>query len=347
MCDTENPKFPELAGLDEDVLMPSGWSHFNLGSQRSQSLRSFPVFQNQSQRNLEHEAIQKKLNQLSAQLKDGGVFQNQSQHNLEHEAIQKKLNQLSAQLKDDVVFQNQSHHNLEHEAILKKLNQLSAQLKDGGVFQNQSQHNLEHEAILKKLNQLSAQLKDGGVFQNQSQHNLEHEAIQKKLNQLSAQLKDDVDLRTKEQVQASQLIQQLNKTLSTLCSPCPCDWKLYKDSCYHFSVYRKPWEAARGACEADDSNLVIISSSEEQKYLNQRADSNHRWWVGLSDKKKEGLWHWVDGTTLKQAFWNAGEPNNAGDEDCCELTSQGWNDAPCSKENFWICEKKASSCIKL
>uniref|UniRef100_A0A4X2JUM2 C-type lectin domain-containing protein n=1 Tax=Vombatus ursinus TaxID=29139 RepID=A0A4X2JUM2_VOMUR len=162
------------------------------------------------------------------------------------------------------------------------------------------------------------------VFQNQSQHNLEHEAIQKKLNQLSAQLKDDG---------------------GALCRPCPCDWKLYKDSCYQFSVYRKPWEAARAACEADDSKLVIISSSEEQKYLNQRADSIHRWWVGLSDKKKEGLWHWVDGTTLN--FWNEGEPNNAGDEDCCELTSQGWNDAPCSKENYWICEKEASPCIKL
>nr|XP_020833810.1 CD209 antigen-like protein E isoform X8 [Phascolarctos cinereus] len=286
MCDTENPKFPELAGLDEDVLMPSGWSHFNLGSQRSQSLRSFPA---------------------------------------------PWLSRLGFLMR--MIFFALS--------FILTITILSQ------VFQNQSQRNLEHEAIQKKLNQLSAQLKDGGVFQNQSQHNLEHEAIQKKLNQLSAQLKDDVDLRTKEQVQASQLIQQLNKTLSTLCSPCPCDWKLYKDSCYHFSVYRKPWEAARGACEADDSNLVIISSSEEQKYLNQRADSNHRWWVGLSDKKKEGLWHWVDGTTLKQAFWNAGEPNNAGDEDCCELTSQGWNDAPCSKENFWICEKKASSCIKL
>ncbi|XP_072456996.1 CD209 antigen isoform X3 [Notamacropus eugenii] len=257
MCDTEDPKSPELAGLDEDMLMPSGWNHFNLGSQRSQSLRSFPV------------------------------FQNQRQYNLDHEEIRKKLNQLPAQLTNDRVSQNQSQYNLEYEAILKKLNQLSAQLKDDG------------------------------------------------------------DLKGKGQLEVSQLMEQLNKTLSSLCRPCPCDWKFYKDSCYHFSVNRKSWEVAKEMCEAEDSNLVIINSSEEQKYLKQKTSSNQRWWVGLSDKKKEGTWHWVDGTTLTQAFWNEGEPNNAGDEDCCEMISQGWNDAPCSKENYWICEKEASPCANL
>ncbi|XP_036597176.1 CD209 antigen-like protein C isoform X2 [Trichosurus vulpecula] len=282
MCDTEDPKSTELAGLDEEVLMPSGWSHFNLGSPRSQSLRNFPA---------------PWLSRLGF-------------------LMMMVFFALSFILSIIILSQ---------------------------VFQNQSQ--LEFEAIQKKLNQFSAQLKDNGAFQNQSQ--LEFEAIQKKLNQLSAQWEDNGDLKAKEQSETSQLIKQLNKTLSTLCSPCPCDWKFYKDSCYHFSVYRKPWDAAREACEADNSNLVIIDSSEEQKYLKKRADSNHRWWVGLSDKKKEGTWHWVDGTTLKEAFWNEGEPNNAGDEDCCELISQGWNDAPCSKENYWVCEKEATPCTKL
>ncbi|XP_043846203.1 CD209 antigen [Dromiciops gliroides] len=183
------------------------------------------------------------------------------------------------------------------------------------------------------------------------QSNLEHESFQKKLNQLSAQLEDDWgggrDLRAKEQAEVSQFIKQLNKTLDAFCHSCPCDWTLYKDSCYQFSKDRKPWEVAREACEADGSHLVIISSSEEQKYLKQKATSNYRWWVGLTDKKKEGTWHWVDGTTLQQSFWNEGEPNNIGDEDCCELTSQGWNDAPCSMENYWICEREAFPCFKL
>ncbi|XP_068964635.1 CD209 antigen isoform X2 [Petaurus breviceps papuanus] len=282
MCDPEDLKSTELAGLDEDVLVPSGRKNLNFGSQRSQNLSSFPVSKNQRQ------------------------------------------------------------YNKNHAAVLEKFSKLSAQLKDDEVFQNQSQYNLEYEAILEKLNQLSAQMKDDGVLQNQSQYNKNHAAVLEKLNQLSAQLKDDGDLKAKERFEASQVIKQLNKTLSTLCHPCPCNWKFYKDSCYYFSLSRKPWEAAREDCEADDSKLVIISSSEEQNYLKQKANSNQRWWVGLSDKKKEGTWHWVDGTTLKQAFWNAGEPNNAGDEDCCEVTSQGWNDAPCSKENYWVCEKEAS-----
>ncbi|XP_072456995.1 CD209 antigen isoform X2 [Notamacropus eugenii] len=203
MCDTEDPKSPELAGLDEDMLMPSGWNHFNLGSQRSQSLRSFPA---------------PWLSRLGFLMKT--VF-------------------FALSFILSIV-------------ILSK------------VFQNQRQYNLDHEEIRKKLNQLPAQLTNDRVSQNQSQYNLEYEAILKKLNQLSAQLKDDGDLKGKGQLEVSQLMEQLNKTLSSLCRPCPCDWKFYKDSCYHFSVNRKSWEVAKEMCEAEDSNLVIINSSEEQ-----------------------------------------------------------------------------------
>uniref|UniRef100_A0A5F8GFT7 CD209 molecule n=1 Tax=Monodelphis domestica TaxID=13616 RepID=A0A5F8GFT7_MONDO len=257
MCDLVAPKSPEMSGLDEEELMPSGWSPFDLGTQRSQSPRSFPA---------------------------------------------PWLRRLGFPL-------------------LLAFFVLSFILSIITLTQ---------------------------VFQNQRQYNSEQEVVQEKLKNLSDKLKGDQDLKAKDQPEASLFIQQLNKTLSALCRPCPCQWKFYKDSCYYFSVAQASWETARKACEADGTNLAIISSSEEQNYLKLNLDSNRRpRWIGLSDKKKEGTWHWVDETALGQSFWNEGEPNNAGDEDCCELIPNGWNDAPCSKENYWICEKKASPCPML
>ena len=40
--------------------------------------------------------------------------------------------------------------------------------------------------------------------------------------------------------------------------------------------------------------------------------------------------------------WGPGEPDdNGGAEDCGAIRWTGWNDAPCDKLNFWICEKVA------
>ncbi|XP_044541316.1 CD209 antigen-like protein C [Gracilinanus agilis] len=278
------------------------------------------------------------------------VFQNQRQSNLEQEVVQKKLNQLSVQLKDDQDLRAKDQ--LEASQLIEQLNKtLNLRTKD----------QLEASQFIEKLNKtLNSRAKD-----------------QLEASQLIEQLNKTLNLRAKDQLEASQFIQELNKasqfiqelnkasqvieqlskasqfieqlnrTLSAVCRPCLSEWKFYKDSCYYFSVTRKPWEAAKKACEADFSNLVIISSSEEQNYLKLRANFNHQLWVGLSDKKNEGSWHWVDGTALGQSFWNEGEPNNAGDEDCCELIPNGWNDAPCNKENYWICERKASPCPML
>lgn len=65
-------------------------------------------------------------------------------------------------------------------------------------------------------------------------------------------------------------------------------------------------------------------------------------WIGLNDRFKEGQFVWSDGTHFNSSVysnWNDGEPNNAGDEDCVELRSSGWNDEQCSAIRFYICER--------
>lgn len=61
-----------------------------------------------------------------------------------------------------------------------------------------------------------------------------------------------------------------------------------------------------------------------------------------------GSWLWVEEGTHSfdgvHSFWKKGEPNNQGEEDCVELSGNGWNDNNCNGELFWICEKPSALC---
>ncbi|KAF3829499.1 hypothetical protein GH733_003763 [Mirounga leonina] len=130
-----------------------------------------------------------------------------------------------------------------------------------------------------------------------------------------------------------------------LCRPCPWKWELFQGSCYFFSQTQNIWKDAISACQNLRAQLVIISSTEEQKFLKSwNTRNNQRTWIGLSDHHNEGSWKWVDNSSLQLSFWKEGEPNNHGDEDCVELYSDGWNDNRCSVENFWTCKKPLSPC---
>uniref|UniRef100_A0A8C0T4Z9 CD209 molecule n=4 Tax=Canis lupus TaxID=9612 RepID=A0A8C0T4Z9_CANLF len=145
-----------------------------------------------------------------------------------------------------------------------------------------------------------------------------------------------------------EILQQLtwmNATLAGLCRPCPWKWELFQESCYFFSQTQNTWKESISACQNLRAQLVIINSTEEQKFLKSwNTRNNQRTWIGLSDHHNEGSWKWVDNTPLQLSFWKEGEPNNHGDEDCVELYSDGWNDNRCSTENFWICKKPSSPC---
>ncbi|XP_032250578.1 CD209 antigen isoform X2 [Phoca vitulina] len=145
-----------------------------------------------------------------------------------------------------------------------------------------------------------------------------------------------------------EILQQLtwmNVTLAGLCRPCPWKWELFQGSCYFFSQTQNIWKDAISACQNLRAQLVIINSTEEQKFLKSwNTRNNQRTWIGLSDHHNEGSWKWVDNSPLQLSFWKEGEPNNHGDEDCVELYSDGWNDNRCSAENFWTCKKPLSPC---
>ncbi|KAG7313938.1 hypothetical protein KOW79_022434 [Hemibagrus wyckioides] len=86
---------------------------------------------------------------------------------------------------------------------------------------------------------------------------------------------------------------------------------------------------------------LLIAPEETWDFIVNQL-SNSRAWIGLSDRDREGVWKWVDGTPLTTKFWCGGEPNNLGEEDCAEtgfLNRNCWNDRNCESKEMWICEK--------
>ncbi|XP_063084373.1 CD209 antigen-like protein C isoform X2 [Cavia porcellus] len=153
--------------------------------------------------------------------------------------------------------------------------------------------------------------------------------------------------RTQQQETMNQEISQLKVRLAHLCRPCSWDWTLFQGNCYFFSKSLKNWTDSVTACEEMEAQLVIIESDEEQRFLLETSKKNGLTWIGLSDRKEEGAWSWMDDSPLLYKFsmyWLEGEPNNIEEEDCAELKGDGWNDNKCELHKFWICKKPEISC---
>ncbi|KAG7235854.1 hypothetical protein INR49_002051 [Caranx melampygus] len=121
---------------------------------------------------------------------------------------------------------------------------------------------------------------------------------------------------------------------------CPEDWLLFETSCYRISSQRKSWDDSRQDCLERDADLVIINNRLEQNFLTGFTVAT---WVGMTDRKVEDVWVWVDGTLVNRVSlqWAPGQPDNAfGGEDCGELRTMsdfmGLNDFNCSERLQWI-----------
>ena len=101
----------------------------------------------------------------------------------------------------------------------------------------------------------------------------------------------------------------------------------------------KTWEAAEAYAQSIGGHLAMIKTADMQDYVYNTIldDSNvanlSTFWIGATDKLKEGEWRWVDGTLLSTTYsnWNSGEPNNSGGENYCQYYISGgtkgkWND---------------------
>ena len=108
--------------------------------------------------------------------------------------------------------------------------------------------------------------------------------------------------------------------------------------------YKQSWDNARSACLGMSSDLVSIGNAQEQAFIASEARKHGRehFWIGFNDKRIEGKFEWSDGSPATYTDWNWREPNNWGrGEDCAELGGHRnkWNDMPCGRGMYFICER--------
>ena len=95
---------------------------------------------------------------------------------------------------------------------------------------------------------------------------------------------------------------------------------------YYRSTGSMTWTDARQACINMGGHLVTSTTLAENNFLFNLWPNG---WIGLTDEVSEGTWKWVTGEPFTWAYWNGGEPNNAGNEDYIQFVGGGrWNDLP-------------------
>ena len=126
---------------------------------------------------------------------------------------------------------------------------------------------------------------------------------------------------------------------------------------------------AKTAAIAVGGYLTTVNTKAENTFPTTKiyaAYGNSALWIGANDIGTKATWIWVNGTTSGDSNltdticnaisgdcqpsnatwadgskkWNTNEPNNAGNEDCTNITrSDGtWNDLRCSNEQYGIIE---------
>ncbi|KAI5106762.1 C-type lectin domain family 4 member F-like isoform X2 [Silurus meridionalis] len=165
-----------------------------------------------------------------------------------------------------------------------------------------------------------------------------------KLTAEEEQLKTNCTIVAKEREQLQRKTDELQKKLFQLKADINTPgWRYFNSSIYYISTVKKSWSKSSQDCKERGADLVIINSKEEQEFVGlwRRGENT---WIGASDRDKEGVWKWVDGTAITNKFWSKGEPNNVGDEDCAvsgyHTELENWYDVLCNREFIWICKKR-------
>lgn len=72
------------------------------------------------------------------------------------------------------------------------------------------------------------------------------------------------------------------------------------------------WSAAQEKCLEMGGQLATVTRAEENTMIIQMAKMGKRdaYWLGATDKVKEGVWVWVDGRPMTYTNWGPYQPNN-------------------------------------
>ncbi|XP_060593953.1 brevican core protein-like [Ruditapes philippinarum] len=113
----------------------------------------------------------------------------------------------------------------------------------------------------------------------------------------------------------------------------------HDQSCYELVPNEKvSWQHAEQICSSRGGYLVFITSSQEQNFIKRFMKSHfpdHAVWIGLTDQKTEGHFHWASGAAVHYTNWIPGHIANhekPRQENCVVMIPYKhgqWDDMPC------------------
>ena len=135
-------------------------------------------------------------------------------------------------------------------------------------------------------------------------------------------------------------------------------WVLNNANGHYYKVVTASlnWAAAETAAETAGGHLATITSAAENSFILGLMSPGQALLIGATDAAVEGTWKWAVGPEAGTAFWlgaanggavggnyarwNAGEPNDSGNEDVATIQSStgGWNDIPASFATGYVME---------
>ncbi|XP_024114246.1 oxidized low-density lipoprotein receptor 1 isoform X2 [Oryzias melastigma] len=132
-----------------------------------------------------------------------------------------------------------------------------------------------------------------------------------------------------------------------VCKACPKDWIQFQESCYFFNHSPSPWKTwdeSRQLCQSNNSDLVVISSQEEQTFIKSTIkyyyDFWHGYWIGL--RRIKNNWIWVDDSQETLGYWNNLESSDNFATIIQNATlNESWIQVKNSFLNRFICEIEA------
>ncbi|XP_075954227.1 macrophage mannose receptor 1-like [Anarhichas minor] len=129
---------------------------------------------------------------------------------------------------------------------------------------------------------------------------------------------------------------------------CSRPWIPYNGHCFHLNRTQKTWSDAQRECRNEGGDLVSIRNVEEQSFVIAQLGyaSTDELWIGLNDRKTEGLFDWIDHSTVSFTSWEFGKPAASIDiRDCVLIRGENgnWADRVCEEKHGSLCMKMSSS----
>ncbi|KAK1793247.1 hypothetical protein P4O66_011643 [Electrophorus voltai] len=137
-------------------------------------------------------------------------------------------------------------------------------------------------------------------------------SLQSDMNRMT-RLKNDLSSQNHDLQEEKRKLKSQITNLEDNCGKCLPNWLLMNNTCYYFAVSdavsRKSWAGGRLECTKKGADLLVIDTKEKQEFITDTLKAlrynlpfsyRNGFWIGLKDDHTEGIWKWLNKTTLTE-----------------------------------------------